>query len=46
MAFKFYPDLNHLFMTGKGKAVPAEYEKSGFVSEAVVDDIAAWVKRH
>ena len=46
VAFKFYPDLNHLFMTGKGKAVPAEYEKSGFVSEAVVDDIAAWVKRH
>lgn len=46
VAFKFYPDLNHLFMTGKGKAVPAEYEKPGFVSETVVNDIASWVKEH
>lgn len=41
-----YPDLNHLFMTGKGKAIPAEYEQAGHVSEQVVDDIADFVKNH
>lgn len=46
VTFKLYPDLNHLFMTGKGKAVPAEYEKPGFVSETVVNDIAAWITQH
>jgi fermentation-respiration switch protein FrsA (DUF1100 family) len=28
-----YPDLNHLFMTGKGKSTPAEYEQPGHVAE-------------
>lgn len=41
--FKFYPDLNHLFMTGTGKSRPAEYNRPGHVSETVVDDIAAWI---
>lgn len=41
---KLYLDLNHLFATGKGKAVPDEYMKPGHVSEAVVTDIAGWVK--
>jgi dienelactone hydrolase len=46
VTFKLYPDLNHLFMTGKGMATPSEYEKHGFVSETVVNDIAAWINGH
>jgi alpha-beta hydrolase superfamily lysophospholipase len=41
---KSYPDLNHLFMEGTGKATPQEYEKAGHVDEEVVDDIATWLK--
>lgn len=42
---KFYPDLNHLFMTGVGKSRPAEYNRPGHVSETVVDDIATWIEK-
>lgn len=41
--FKLYPDLNHLFMTGEGLSLPAEYEKRGNVSRKVTDDISGWV---
>jgi dienelactone hydrolase len=41
---KNYPALNHLFMEGKGKARPEDYEKAGHVAKEVVDDIAAQVK--
>lgn len=44
VTFKLYPDLNHLFFTGKGKATPAEYEQPGHVSAGVINDIAGWVK--
>ena len=40
---KSYPQLNHLFMEGKGKATPGEYDKAGHVAKEVVDDIARWV---
>ena len=43
-AFHLYPDLNHLFQKGKGKAVPTEYLKPAFVDQRVVEDIAKWVK--
>jgi uncharacterized protein len=43
-ALHLYPDLNHLFQKGKGKAVPNEYLKPGPVDQRVVDDIAKWVK--
>ena len=43
--FKSYPDLNHLFMTGEGKAKPEEYFKLGHVEEAVILDVAAWIKK-
>ena len=46
MAFKFYPDLNNLFMTGTGKATPEEYQKPGNVAQQVVDDIASWINTH
>lgn len=42
--FKSYPTLNHLFIAGTGKSVPAEYEVPGHVDEEVVDDIAQWIK--
>jgi uncharacterized protein len=44
VTLKSYADLNHLFMTGSGKSVPAEYSKPGNVAGKVVEDIAAWVK--
>ena len=43
VTFKLYPELNHLFIAGKGKSSPSEYEKGGYVSEEVVSDIADWV---
>jgi dienelactone hydrolase len=41
---KSYPALNHLFMEGKGKSRPDEYDQPGHVAKEVVDDIAAWAK--
>jgi dienelactone hydrolase len=43
--FKSYPTLNHLFIAGSGPASPAEYSQPGHVDEAVIRDIAAWVKQ-
>lgn len=40
-----FPDLNHLFMTGRGKATPAEYQLPGHVAPEVVEKIAGWVTR-
>jgi len=40
----FYPDLNHLFMTGKGMATPEEYIQPGTVAQTVIDQIASWIK--
>ena len=42
--FKVYPPLNHLFMTGTGTGMPAEYLTAGHVDEEVVRDVAEWVK--
>jgi dienelactone hydrolase len=39
-----YPQLNHLFMAGKGKSVPAEYFQPGNVDETVINDIAKWIR--
>jgi hypothetical protein len=43
--FKFYEGLNHLFIEGQGKSTPAEYERAGHITEAVLDDISGWIKR-
>jgi uncharacterized protein len=43
VTFKLYPELNHLFIAGKGKSSPNEYEIGGYVAEGVVSDIADWV---
>lgn len=45
VTFKTYKDLNHLFMTGKGKSTPAEYNVEGHVSQSVIDDIFNWIKK-
>jgi uncharacterized protein len=45
VTLKSYPKLNHLFIEGEGKSTPADYEKPGHVSEAVITDIAGWIKR-
>ena len=42
--FKSYPKLNHLFIEGKGKITPAEYQNPGHVAENVIIDIAEWIK--
>jgi len=42
--FKFYPNLNHLFISGTGKPSPIEYEKFGNVARIVVEDITKWIK--
>jgi fermentation-respiration switch protein FrsA (DUF1100 family) len=41
--FRFYPDLNHLFMTGRNISKPSEYWDPGHVDSAVIDDIAEFV---
>lgn len=46
VTFKLYPNLNHLFMEGKGNSMPEEYNKRGPVSELAIDDIAGWIKAH
>lgn len=44
VVMKSYPTLNHLFVAGEGKSLPAEYSKPGHVAQAVLDDIANFVK--
>jgi len=43
--FKLYKDLNHLFIFGKGKSTPEEYEKQGNFSEDALEDISSWIKK-
>ncbi len=43
VAFKSYPQLNHLFVKGTGKSTPTEYEQPGHVDAQVVTDIAGWI---
>jgi len=44
VTLKSYPSLNHLFVAGQGKSLPAEYAKPGHVAAEVIDDIAQFVK--
>ena len=43
VTIKSYPTLNHLFMSGEGKATPPEYQRAGKVEDFVLDDIAEWI---
>jgi len=46
VTFKLYPDLNHLFISGKGKSSPIEYQQAGHINLEVIADIARWVKKN
>jgi uncharacterized protein len=43
-AFHLYPDLNHCFQKGEGKATPNEYLKPAVVDERVIQDVSKWVR--
>ena len=43
VTFHTYPALNHFFLPGVGKSVPAEYDTPGHVPVDVISDIAAWI---
>jgi hypothetical protein len=43
--FVYFPDLNHLFMTGEGMSRPEEYQLTGHVDPRVLRAVADWVKR-
>ena len=45
VTLKSYPKLNHLFLEGEGKSLPAEYSTPGHIPAYVLDDIAAFVKK-
>ncbi len=40
-----YPDLNHEFMAGIGKATPSEYDRPGHVDARVIEDVATWIEK-
>lgn len=44
VCFKLYSDLNHLFIAGTGKSIPAEYEMPGNIAQVVIEDIVEWIK--
>ena len=43
--FHSYPSLNHLFITGPNKSIPAEYRLGGNFEPEVTADIAAWLQK-
>ena len=43
VTFHSYPTLNHLFIAGTGRSLPAEYQVPGHVAEEVVRDVATWI---
>lgn len=43
--FKLYPELNHLMIKSSGIASLKEYETEGHVDAAVINDIAAWIRK-
>jgi dienelactone hydrolase len=42
---KSFPKLNHLFIEGKGKSTPEDYNKASHVAREVIDEVAAWIKQ-
>lgn len=45
VTFKWLPTLNHLFIAGKKRSVPAEYMQPGHVSPKVIEIVATWIKQ-
>jgi len=44
VTFRSYPKLNHPFVAGEGRSVPAEYARPGHVSAEAIADIADWIR--
>lgn len=44
VTLRSYPTLNHLFISGSGPGLPAEYQVPGHVAVEVVRDIAEWIR--
>lgn len=44
VAFKLFPELNHLFIAGEGPSTPQEYMVEGHVEEEVINTIAQWIQ--
>jgi hypothetical protein len=44
VSFELFDDLNHLFISGTGPSVPAEYAQPGHVAPAVIERLATWIK--
>jgi len=42
---KLYAAMNHQLIDGEGKPGPEEYRRAGHVSEALLDDVAAFAKQ-
>lgn len=42
--FRLYPALDHLFVSGEGPSLPADYLQSRNVAEELVADLAEWAK--
>ncbi len=45
VTFHSHPGLYHLFIAGTGRSLPAEYQIAGHVDEAVIRDMADWIKK-
>jgi dienelactone hydrolase len=43
VTFEMFPGLNHLFLKGEGKSMPAEYQRQGNVDAEVIAEIAAFI---
>ena len=46
VAFKLFDRLNHLGIAGDGDGSLAEYQQPGHVDATLIDEVAAWIKRH
>jgi len=44
--FKVFPLLNHLFIKGKGKSKPAEYQTAGHAAQEVIECISEWIRKN
>jgi alpha-beta hydrolase superfamily lysophospholipase len=42
--FKYYENMNHQLMEGKGKPSPVEYEIPNHVRNDIIQDMASWMK--
>jgi dienelactone hydrolase len=45
VTLKSYPGLNHLFIAGDAKSVPAEYQTPGNVAPAIIQDVVSWIQQ-